>query len=75
MLRRRLPRNVRPAPSNDTADKLRACLNLDTGARAADFQRHPGYAEACRAWHEGLTDDQKDLALHTVDAFLKWGDS
>jgi hypothetical protein len=75
MPRRHLPRNVRPALSHDATDKLRACLNLNTGDGAADFQRHPGYAQACRAWHKGLTDDQRDLALHTVDAFLKRGDS
>ena len=62
------------APPQRPTGPATACLNLNTGESAADFQRHPGYAEACRAWHERLSDDQNDLALHTVDAFLKWGE-
>jgi hypothetical protein len=71
-----LPRNVKPGPSNDPADKLSACLSFRTGRgnrKDADYLKAPLYYDACWDWHESLSEDWQDYVTYVIDAFTNWG--
>jgi hypothetical protein len=75
--RSHFPRNVKPGPSNDPADKLYACLNYRTGRGNkddADYLKAPLYYDACWEWAEHLSEDQQDYVTYVIDAFTNWGD-
>jgi hypothetical protein len=73
----KLPRNVKPGPSNGAADKLYACMNYRTGRgnkKDAGYLKAPLYYDACWDWYQGLTKEQKDWALYTIDNFTAFGE-
>jgi hypothetical protein len=58
---RSLPRNVKPSPSGDPADKLCAALNWPIGkfrGKSGTYQKAPLYFDACWDWYQALTEDQ-----------------
>ena len=62
-------RNVNPSPSNDARDKLLAALNWSVGKwrNSKDYGRAPMYFDACFAWHEKLSADDKETVLTLAD--------
>jgi hypothetical protein len=80
--RSHLPRNVKPGPSNDPADKLYACLNYRIGRgnrKDPTYLKAPLYYDACHEWHEVLSEDQQDyityVITYVIDAFTNWATS
>jgi hypothetical protein len=55
--------------SSDSRDKLLAALNWSIGKwrRGPHYDRAPMYFDACREWHERLSEDDKDLVLTLAD--------
>jgi hypothetical protein len=77
MARSRLLRNVKPALSNDPADKLYACMNYRIGRgnkKDPAYLKAPLYYDACWEWHERLSEDWQDYVTYVLDAFTNWGD-
>jgi hypothetical protein len=69
MARSKLPRNVKPGPSDDPADKLHACMSYRVGRgskRDADYLKAPLYYDACWDWHEHLSGDQQDCVTYVL---------
>jgi hypothetical protein len=66
-------RNVNPGPSNDPRDKLLAALNWATGKwrSSKDYGRAPMYFDACLAWHEALSADDKETVLTLADVMAR----
>ena len=58
-----------PSLSSDPRDKLLAALNWPVGKwrRGTDYQKAPMYFDACLAWHEKLSADDKETVLTLAD--------
>ena len=61
-------RNVNPSLSSDARDKLLAALNWPVGKlKGAEYAKAPMYFDACREWHERLSEDDRELVLTLAD--------
>jgi hypothetical protein len=64
----RSARNVRPSLSDDPRDKLAAALNWSYGKlKGSTYNRAPMYFDACREWHEKLSEDDQETCRTLVD--------
>jgi hypothetical protein len=57
--------------SNDTTDKVLACCNYMIGKRGhkdADYAKAPLYYDACWAWYQSLTPEQREIVSQVIDA-------
>jgi hypothetical protein len=61
-------RNVRPSMSDDARDKLLAALNWSDGKlKGTTYDRAPMYFDACREWHDKLSEDDQETCLTFAD--------
>jgi hypothetical protein len=66
---RKSARNVMPSLSSDARDKLLAALNWIIGKHraGATYKLAPIYFDECAAWHDKLSEDDKETVLTLAD--------
>jgi (2Fe-2S) ferredoxin len=75
MARTKLPRYVKPGPSNGAADKMYACLNYLEGKWPGQaYVKAPFYFAACFAWYNALSWEQQMRVADVVSAFTDRGE-
>jgi (2Fe-2S) ferredoxin len=62
------------ALSNNPADKLFACLNYSVITASADYISAPLYFDACRAWYDRLSWEDRGIVALVINAYTDGGE-